>query len=241
MTSMREFRLGFMCAFKAIGYLFSHTSLLRLALIPILINIVLFLGLLWVLSAKFGYLMGLLITKPENWYWLMGYYFLAATAFLVLLTIGTFLLCLIGNLLSSPFHEWITEKVKILEKGPSTSQKFSFRALGAEIKRILITQHKKLGLLLILEIMILLFLLIPGIGAFLSGFFTLFLLAFQFLDFPLEVERLPFRAQCHFVRRHWMACLGFGLAMSCLLVIPIINLFILPIGTIGAALLYYRL
>ncbi len=237
MKFFRDFRFGFMAPFQGIRFLFQHASLLRLAMMSLLINLLLLIALGTLLYAKFGYLLSLIITRPESWYGLILYYGVAGLALLLILVVGTFILCLIGNIIAAPFHEWMCEKTKEILVGKDTSPSFP---LWQEAKRILSTQCKKLLLLLILEIFILLLVTLPGIGAFLSGILTLILLAFQFLDFPLGVERLALSGQFKNFLTHPLAWLGFGCGLSLMLTIPLLNLTVLPSGVVGASLLYYR-
>jgi len=240
MKLIQDLQFGFRCAFQGIPYLFRHTSLLRLAAIPIMLNIGLFMGLIWLIYSKLGDLLSLLVSKPEAWIWLIFYYILMVLAFLLILILGTFLLCLIGNILAAPFHEWMSEKVRELEIGKKEERPFSFKVLFQEGKRIIGTQIKKLSFILFLEVLVLLFIFIPVVGTVLSGALTLILLAFQFIDFPLEIERLSVQEQRNRFLKFPGAWLGFGAGISILLAIPILNFLILPAGVVGASLLYYR-
>ena len=69
-----------------------------------------------------------------------------------------------------------------------------------------------------------------GLGAWLS--------AFDYLDFPLARHRYPWKQRWAFLRRHFGASLGFGLGVFGLLLIPFLNLLILPAATVAATLLY---
>src|SRR3989338_7857631 len=237
MTFFQDFRFGFMAPFQGARFLFQHASLLRLAAIPLVINLLLFITLATLLYTHFGYFLSLIITQPDQWYWLILYYAVAGLAFIFILVIGTFVLCLIGNIIAAPFHEWMCETTKEILVGKNTPSSYP---LWQEIKRILSTQCKKLLLLLVLEIGALLLILIPGVGPFLSGLITLILLAFQFLDFPLGVERLVFSSQLKNFFTHPLAWLGFGCGLSLMLAIPVANIAVLPSGVIGASLLYYQ-
>ena len=156
------------------------------------------------------------------------------------LILGTFLLCLIGNILAAPFHEWMSEKVRELEIGKKEERPFSFKVLFQEGKRMIGTQIKKLSLILFLEVLVLLLIFIPVFGTVLSGALTLILLALQFIDFPLEIEKLSVQEQRNRFLKFPGAWLGFGAGISILLAIPILNFLILPAGVVGASLLYYR-
>lgn len=237
---VRDFQSGFSYPFYGLRFLLMHASLLRLALVPWMINIVLFVSALTTLYYTFNDLLALMIIKPEAWYWLIPYYLFATLLLIVMLILITFFVCLVGNLIAAPFHEWMAEKTKKLLYGAAEGEPFSFRQLVSEAKRILSTQLKKIALILFLEALALLFLLIPGIGVVISGCLTLFLLSFQFLDFPFGVERLNFSTLKSVALRYPFACLGFGAGISLMLAIPILNLSVLPAGVVGASLLYYE-
>ncbi len=237
---IRDFQAGFSYPFYGLRFLFMHASLLRLALVPWMINIVLFISALTTLYYTFDDLLALMIIKPDAWYWLIPYYLFATLFLIVMLILTTFFVCLVGNLLAAPFHEWMAEKTKKLLYGASEREPFSFSQVVSEAKRILSTQLKKIALILFLEAIALLFLLIPVIGVVISGCLTLFLLSFQFLDFPFGVEHLRFEELKKVMLSHPFACLGFGAGISLMLAIPILNLSVLPGGVVGASLLYYQ-
>jgi uncharacterized protein involved in cysteine biosynthesis len=58
--------------------------------------------------------------------------------------------------------------------------------------------------------------------------------AYDFLDYPLSLRGAGAGAPLAFVRRHFWATLGFGLAGAFVLLIPGIGLFLLPFGVAGA-------
>lgn len=240
MKWLTDFKSGFFYAFYGLRFLFKHASLLRLAFIPWIINSCLFFAAVIALYHYFGALLTMMVAKPEAWYWLIPYYLFSTLLCLLILILITFFVCLLGNLIAAPFHEWIAEKTKKLLYGEIPGEPFSFKQLFGDIKRILSTQFKKVLLILTLEVMALLFLLIPFFGPLISGLLTLFLLSFQFLDFPFGVERLPFSALKAVIFHHPLACLGFGTGISLMLMIPVVSLLVLPGGVVGASLLYYE-
>jgi uncharacterized protein involved in cysteine biosynthesis len=58
--------------------------------------------------------------------------------------------------------------------------------------------------------------------------------AFDFLDYPLSLRGEGVRSRLSFVRRHFLATLGFGTAAALLLLIPGVGLVLLPLGVAGA-------
>jgi uncharacterized protein involved in cysteine biosynthesis len=60
------------------------------------------------------------------------------------------------------------------------------------------------------------------------------LLAWDFLDYPLSLRGLGLRARWHWVRRNFDAFTVFGVAWTCLVIVPGIILILLPMGVAGA-------
>lgn len=59
--------------------------------------------------------------------------------------------------------------------------------------------------------------------------------AYDFLDYPLGLRGAGVRARAAFVREHFTAVLGFGVAAALLLLVPGVGLLLLPAGVAGAA------
>jgi CysZ protein len=68
-----------------------------------------------------------------------------------------------------------------------------------------------------------------------------FSLAWNLLDYPLTLRGVPARERLRFVRRHFPAVAGFGLAFAGLFWIPLAAVLLLPLGVIGATRLVWRL
>ena len=59
-------------------------------------------------------------------------------------------------------------------------------------------------------------------------------LAWNLLEYPLSQRDLSFRERLRWVRKHFGPVLGFGVACAALLVVPVIGLFVIPVGVAGA-------
>jgi CysZ protein len=67
-------------------------------------------------------------------------------------------------------------------------------------------------------------------------------IALDYLAYPLERRGvLLLRDKLAFVRKHFAACLGFGLLMALVGLIPVVNMFFFPVGAVGGTLLFIRL
>lgn len=59
--------------------------------------------------------------------------------------------------------------------------------------------------------------------------------AYDFLDYPLGLRGVGVRERVGYIRAHFSAVLGFGIAAAVVLLIPGVGLFLLPFGVAGAA------
>ena len=59
--------------------------------------------------------------------------------------------------------------------------------------------------------------------------------AYDFLDYPLGLRGVGVRSRLGFIREHFSAVVGFGVAAGLLLLIPGVGLLLLPFGVAGAA------
>jgi CysZ protein len=215
---------------RGVGYLMARPRLWPLAVAPAIVTLLLFVGVIvgvtiWLNhviggdSAVFVYLTAVLVT-------------------LVVLAIALFTFTIIGTAVASPFLDLLGARVEnaYLPSGRGVDSSFirdTFRSVGDTIR------------MLVLQIVVLLISLplnlIPvagtvawiGIGAWLA--------AFDYLDFPLARHHYHWKERWAFLRRHAWPALGFGVGVFGLLLIPFLNLFILPIAAVAGTLLYLDL
>ncbi|HEU4408085.1 MAG TPA: EI24 domain-containing protein [Polyangiaceae bacterium] len=69
-----------------------------------------------------------------------------------------------------------------------------------------------------------------------SGFF----LAWDYLDYPLGLRGWRARDRVRWATHHLPALLGMGASLAVALLVPLAQLFVLPVGVVAAALLYQR-
>ncbi|ERN40840.1 uncharacterized protein involved in cysteine biosynthesis [Rubidibacter lacunae KORDI 51-2] len=141
-----------------------------------------------------------------------------------------FVLVQFGSVLGSPWYGKLSEQLELKLSGEVTFVDIGiwgdiWRALLFEIKKLLLLASAWLGLLL--------FGLVPGVGAVVITFggvtVAATIVCLDFLDAPLERRRLRFRQKLGIVARSFPASGSFGLVCLGLVSLPLLNLVTIPL------------
>lgn len=222
------------------GYLLKGFSLLkqpgikRYVIIPLLINIILFSGLIWLLSDQFSIFIDWLMPSLPDWLawltWLLWIVF-ALCAFLLIF----FTFTIIANLVGAPFNSYLAGAVELHLTGNKPAG--GDLALPAEIVKSIKSETTKILYALLWLIPLLIITIIPGvniISPILWAWFGAWMLAIEYVDYPLGNYGLGFSEIKVKLKQHrWMA-LGFGGAATLATMIPLVNLFVMPMAVAGA-------
>ncbi len=213
-------------------------GLRRYVVAPLLINVTLFAVLGW-LGIRWlgGFLEQQIAQLPEWLQWIEWLVWpLVGLAFLV---IGFTLFTFLAGVVAAPFNALLTEAI-LRQAGalPASSNNGGWlreagRAIGEELRKLLyfLKWAIPFGLLF----------LIPGVNLVASPLwmgFSAWLLAQEYLDYPLSARGLGFRAQRPLLRRHRGLALGFGAATLAATTLPLVNLLVIPSAVAGACLLW---
>lgn len=211
--------------FSGIRELTRQPALLGLSLIPILLTFVLLLGLAlggaWIagriVADVFGHDLRL---------------FVEALTFALALVIGYFLYLPVARVLLAPFAEALSRKTHAINAGNAIRQSDlgSARAMWEGLKLVMFQS-------VIALLALALGLIFPPVGAPVGVIVTIFLCGLDFFDIPLSTRGLRLRRKLSVIWRNKSLAIGFGAAAYLMLLIPVINLFSLPVGVIGATLL----
>jgi len=219
-------------------------GLRRFVLAPLAVNLVVFGGLGWWAIAAFGDWLGdWAVLERFGDVWGVG----VVLALLQLLFAAAMLFALawaftlVANLVGAPFNGLLAERVEAHLTGRRTSEdpgwlsmlRSTPRLLGSEIAKLLYLAAWLLPLL-ILQFVPLLNVLAP----FLLFLFGAWMLALEYLDYPLGNHGALFRDVRREARARRPRALGFGFGVAALSAVPIVNLFVMPVAVAGATALY---
>ncbi len=236
------FARGFSYPLRAAKFLLKKPGLLRYLAIPLTINVLVF-----SLSVYFGLDMfeGLLETyapSTEVWYGLALYYVAWTVAMLLTAVVVFFSFTVVGNLIASPFNELLSERCEELRMGKLPGQRFTLGRFWKEARNALLVECKKLSVFIVIMLLLFSINLIPGVGsmiyAVLAPLFTLFFLVIEYMAFVLMRKQLSFADQRRYVTKRPVMMLGFGLGIFCVLAIPLVQFFCIPLAVVGATLLW---
>jgi len=220
--------------------LLNQRGLRRYVAIPLLINIFLFLGLIYLgihyFSAFTLWVEGFLPTWLHWLNWLLWILFVVS-AFMVI----AYTFTLIANLIAAPFNGMLSEKVekmltgadKITEGGWSILYKDAPRSVKRQLQCILYYLPRAiLGLVLFF---------IPVVQVVAGPLWFLlnaWMMTIQYMDYPMDNHRVTFRDMRNLLSQQRVTSLSFGSVIMVVTMIPIVNFIVMPVSVIGATLFW---
>ena len=232
--------------FSGVGYMREGFSLLRkpglrrFVLMPLLINILLFGGLIgwaygWVDGASRSMITGL----PEWLHWLR--YVVVPVFVLTSLVVIFYGFSMLANLIAAPFNGLLAEAVECHLTGKSLQG--GWRQLLRDIVPSIMSELRKLLYFALRALPLLLLLLVPLVNVAASVLWILFsawMMTVQYMDYPMANHQLFFKDQRARLRKRPVLAWSFGgLVMLCTLV-PVVNFIVMPAAVAGATAIWVR-
>jgi len=227
--------------------LIRQPGLRRFAVLPVVVNVIVFALVFWLGYSLLGSLMDRFIGAGDGW-WSGA---LRLVLWLLLLMIGGagvfFGFTAVANIVGAPFNGYLAEAVehKLSGKGPPS------QSMGDILKtfpRVMLNEARKviyfafIGLVVWIAPMVITG-AIPGlnvvVGSAVSVLFLAWMNAVEYIDYPMSSRNVPFKQVRKTVgSRRWL-CLGFGGAVLLCMAIPVLNLITMPAAVAGATALWH--
>jgi CysZ protein len=212
----------------------------RYVVLPILVNICLFALGIYLLGDQFSVLMEQYLPDSEG-YWVILVYLLWVIFGLLILIIVFFSFTLLANLIGSPFNGPLAAAVE--RQLESHIDQNSDTSLIGEVAAAIGGELRKWLYYLFWAIPLLILSFIPGLNVaapFLWFVFGAWMMAIEYLDFPMGNHGYTFPAIKNTLKQKRMLALGFGTAAMGFTMIPIINLVVMPAAVAGASKLWVK-
>ncbi len=224
-------------------FLWRNTVLWKYAAAPLAISFLIF-GLSYVLLYYLFHdmLHGLM---GQQWYWQVLYYLIIVVVAILLVAVFFFIFRAVASAIAAPFNDLLSEKTEQLVTGVYRETPFSVILVFKDASRSIVHSFKILGIYLGLLIFLLFLLLIPGLGyPFYTAamiFLSSYMLAYEYIGYPLDRRRLTFRDKRAFLRAHLRSSIGFGIGNFAVGCVPVLNLLMIPAAVVGGTLLYLKM
>ena len=233
--------------FAGAGYLLKGFGLInapgvrRWVVIPLMINVVLFAALFYAAYNHFGQLVDWLMSYLPQWAqdwlaWLLWPLFFIAASVIVFFTFTV-----VANLVGAPFNGFLAAAVErhLTGRAPAGSG----RGLAAEVWHAVKGELRKLLYFAGWALVLLVLSFIPVVNFAVPVLWALFgawMLALEYLDYPLGNQGRSFPQVRAAVRRRRLAALGFGGTAAIVTLVPLVNFIVMPVAVAGATAFYCR-
>lgn len=224
--------------FKGFGYVLTGLSLISqkgirpFVVVPLLINILLFAGGIWLAQSQMEYWMARLLPEWLHWLeWLLWPLFAILIVFIIF-----YVFSILANLIAAPFNSLLAERVEARLHGRPVPEFQGFKTIPSLIGRTFKSELSKLGYMLKWLIVVLIITLIPGVNVIAPlawAIFGAWMLAIEYADYPMGNHNLFFQDELPVLRKHRQTALSFGWLLSILTAIPFINFLVMPVGVAG--------
>jgi CysZ protein len=232
---------------RGINYLLDGYSLIfkpglrRFVIIPLIINILMFVALFFLLGHFMGEFNHWVARYLPGWlHWLAVILWLVFFVSFFIMFIFTFVT--LGNIVSAPFNSLLAEKVELYLTGILPEQ----RSLMVNIRDVPRIVGRQLGIIayyLPRALVLLLLFLVPVVQplAALAWFlFNAWIMTLTYMDYPTDNHRIPMGdVRARLWTKRWLT-LGFGMSVLVASMIPLVNLFAIPAAVAGATKLWVK-
>ena len=210
-------------------------------LCPLVVNLLVFGGLIYLTFRQFGIWMEDLFGWIPSWLAFLEY-LLWPLLSMAILGVVFFTFTILGNLIAAPFNGLLAEKVQRLN-GATDLPDYELkdwlillpRTIGRELRKLVYYLPKAL-VLLILSIIPVINLASPVLWF----LFNSWMMSIQYCDYAADNRGVSFNDMLVRLRKQRSGVWGFGATVSLVMLVPFINLVIMPAAVVGSTLLWER-
>ncbi len=211
-------------------------------LLPLAINLILFVALIGFAVQQFGGWVDTFMPNLPDWLSFLEYVLWPLFVVLVLLMVF-FTFTMLANIIAAPFNGFLAEKVEVVVRGEDPFPAFSWAELLAMVPRTLGREGRKLLYFLPRAIGLLILTFIPVVNLIAAPLWLLFgvwMMAIQYIDYPADNNKMSWPDMLAWLREKRWQSLGFGGITYAALLIPGLNILMMPAAVAGATLFWVR-
>jgi CysZ protein len=239
---IRGFIQGAKLPFRGLGYLAARPRLWPLVVIPLVLNLILFASLLGWGFSEFADTLNGWLTGHQAWYWTALVWVAKVFFWLVVLIVVYFIFTPLALLIASPFNDRLAESVEKTYGFNIEDDRPMLKMIFGEAVYAVKGEIKRLVLVLAVFVVLLLFNLIPVFGppiyAVLAFLWGCWAASMEFTGFAADRRHLGLRRKWSLLRDSSAPAFGFGIVTLFLLMIPFLNVLIVPVSAVGGTMLF---
>ncbi|MGX2973787.1 sulfate transporter CysZ [Ursidibacter arcticus] len=214
-------------------------QLMPFVVLPVIINTVLMVGLIWLFFANIG---GLLDAMLPSWLeWLS--FILIPLIFLMILVLFYFAFTTLANFIAAPFNALLAEKVEQQLTGEKLTE-MSVAELLKDVPRMLKREWQKMWYSIPRLVALFLLGFVPVLGQtvvpVLTFMFGAWLLAIQYCDYPFDNHKISFDRMRNALGQRRIMNFTFGSLVSLFMMVPFLNLVAMPVAVCGASAMWVK-
>lgn len=213
----------------------------RYAVWPLIINVVIFAAVTMLAISEFGDLLDWLLSFLPGWLdWLR--YLLWPVFALALGLLFFFTFTLVANLLASPFNAPLAHAVEV-HLGKVSGQSAGRVPLIRSVLKSFNSELRKLVYIVVRALPLLILFVIPVVNIaapFLWIVFSAWMLTMEYADYPMGNHELDFHQQMAILKKRRFLSLGFGGTVTLALMVPGLNLIVIPAAVAGATKMWVK-
>lgn len=211
-------------------------------IIPVMINIALFSAAIYLLVSNFSsWVQSLIDLWLPDWAWLAFLEYLLWPLFAVLVVVGVYYgFSLVANFIAAPFNGLLAERIELRQRNAMSAEQ-SLKAVVAMIPRSLARELAKLAYYLPRLLVLLVLSFVPVINLvmpFVWFAFAAWMMAIQYIDYPMDNNQVSFKQMKVLLKQRRWSAIGFGGLVQFGVMIPVLNLIVMPAAVIGATLFW---
>lgn len=218
--------------------LLGRPGLRRFVVVPVLVNLLLFGGLIGLAYGWVDHTARYFIDRLPEWlHWLS---YLVVPVFVVTsLVVIFYSFSVLANLIAAPFNGLLAEAVEYHLTGRQLQADWG--QVIRDIPPSLFSELRKLLYFALRAVPLLLLMLVPGVNMAASLLWLLFsawMMTVQYVDYPMANHSLFFSEQRARLRRRPLLAWSFGALVMLATLVPVVNFLIMPAAVAGATALW---
>lgn len=236
------------------GYFVSGMGLLmqsgmkRFVFIPLLANIIVFFVLTSILFQYFSSISDWFTNLLSFWSWLTFIATFIASAlsgiiFFTILLIYGYSFNIITNIIAAPFYGLLAEKIETKLTGASVPSEAFSSLVARTLKREMVKlwYFTSRGIAVVIALFFLSFIPFFNLSVpFLALLWGAWVMTLQYTDYPADNNKSNFPELRQSLKKRYYSTTGFGSTIMLGSMIPVVNIFVMPIAVAGGTLFWIK-